>query len=99
MVLFVPLSGMAGRSSIMIRCKSEAPFVVANCTAPIPMGTSFGTETWKATSPELGSFVWFDETRAALAEKLVHNPVAPFNVPPKKVTTVVLPGATAEGEE
>ena len=97
-VLFVPLLVTFGRSSIMNKNRSEAPFVVVSCTAPMPSGASFGTESWNVTLPEPGSFVLSDKARATFAGKLVHNSSAPFRFSPKKATVVVLPGDTAEGD-
>src|SRR5262245_59746504 len=91
MVLFVPLSTTAGKSSIRSRYRSEIPFVVANCTAPVPTGSCFARVKLTTACESLLLVL-----PLAFAGKLVHTSVAPPRLFPENVIGVVRPGATAD---
>src|SRR5690349_1029030 len=74
------------------------PFVVASCTAPMPTLVSPGTEICNASLPAPGSPAISAGLGVIFAGKLVQSSTAPSRRSPKKVTVVVLSGATADGE-
>src|SRR5438093_348944 len=82
---------MLGKPSIMIKCRLERPFLAANRTAPRPVEQCPEIEILNtARSSAQRSLSTWDS-------KLVHRLVVPARSLPKKVTSVVRPGAIALG--
>src|SRR5439155_4778591 len=80
-----------GSGSIISRWKVETPLVPANRTAPNPVEHFAGTEILNTARSSA------ERMCSVLASKLVHRFVAAPRLLPKKVISVVFPGATALG--